>query len=237
MYDQTERPAFGGGAVFMAALRLLRHHALALIGFAALANLALALLSTGVSLALTGTASGPGGLLEYIFGPLIFALLVLRSSDALAGAQRPLGEQLRQVLAQAWPLIALSLAASLITAFGLLLLVVPGLYAAAVLLPLTPVILFERAGWEGLARSYALARPYAWPIVGVVLRMTLVGLVVLIPLILLMLPETAGGGGLLVLLLSVLGGAALVALYAVAGYMIYLRLRELRDGGVSDVFR
>ncbi|MHA3978469.1 hypothetical protein ACW9UR_12355 [Halovulum sp. GXIMD14794] len=235
-FARTER--FNGGAVFMAAVRLLMGNALPLIGFAALANLAMAVVSMGVSVLLTGSIVGPGGILEYIIGPLIFAMLVLRSSDALAGAQRPLGDQLRQVLAHAPALIALSLAASIITGVGFILLVIPGLYAAAVLLPLTPAILFENAGWDAMSRSYKLAKPHAWAIVGVLLRMTLVGLIVIVPLMLLILNDE-GGGGIAVTLISVLGGAALAALYAVAGYMIYLRLRDLSGTGadLSDVFR
>lgn len=238
MQDIAKQERFNGGAVFMAAVRLLMGNAIPLIGFAALANLALAVVSIGISLLLTGSVNGPGGIIEYIFGPLIFAMLVLRSSDALAGAQRPLVEQLRQVLAPAFVLILTSIAASILTGIGLILLIVPGLYAAAVLLPMTSLILFENAGRDVLERSYKLAKPYAWPIVGVLLRITFVGLIVIVPLFM-MLYNDDGSGGVLVTLISVLGGAALTALYAVAGYMIYLRLRDLSGtgGDVSNVFR
>ena len=102
----------------------------------------------------------------------------------------------------------------------------------------TFTILFENAGWDAMSRSYKLAKPYAWAIVGVLLRMTLVGLIVIVPLMLMIL-NSEDGGGIAVTLISVLGGAALAALYAVAGYMIYLRLRDLSGTGadVSNVFR
>lgn len=236
MQDIADKERFNGGAVFMAAVRLLRANAMPLIGFAALASLALAVVSMGLSLLLSGSINGPGVILEYIVGPLIFALLVLRSSDALAGGQRPLTDQLRQVLAHTLVLILTSFAASILTAIGLMLLVLPGLYAAAVLLPMTSLILFEDAGRDVFERSYRLAKPHAWAIVGVLLRMTLVGLIIIVPMMLLLINDT-GNTGVLVSLLSVLGGAALTALYAAAGYMIYLRLRDMQAGSVSQVFR
>ena len=74
-------------------------------------------------------------------------------------------------------LVLLSLAAALITALGMVLLIVPGLYAAAVLTAYVPMILFANAGWGALRESYEACKPHAWQLVGLILILAAIILV------------------------------------------------------------
>ena len=129
--------------------------------------------------------------------------------------------------------IVLTLTASILTGFGFLLLILPGLIAAAYFMPLTSVIMFEHDPWGGLRRSVNLARGHVMPLIGVLLMVVGIGIVVLSPVIYLL--ATTDAAGFIGLAVAAIGGAAISALYSVVSYFVYLRLRALSGEGGHDV--
>ncbi|MEM8657089.1 MAG: hypothetical protein AAGF22_03250, partial [Pseudomonadota bacterium] len=143
---------FGGGRLFFSALRVWRDNLLVLTGLAFLMNLAL----YAVGLVLLTVLGLNSTFLDLIFGPLIGAILMLVAADVVAGQQVDLRAHVNRVSALFAPLVILSLAVAFLAVIGLMALIIPGLYVVAVFIAVTPLILFENAGWDALRRSFEL---------------------------------------------------------------------------------
>ncbi|MEO1314351.1 MAG: hypothetical protein AAFV27_10810, partial [Pseudomonadota bacterium] len=156
---------FGGGRLFFSALRVWRDNLLVLTGLAFLMNLAL----YAVGLVLLTVLGLNSTFLDLIFGPLIGAILMLVAADVVAGQQVDLRAHINRVSALFAPLVILSLAVAFLAVIGLMALIIPGLYVVAVFIAVTPLILFENAGWDALRRSFELCKSHVLPIIGVLL--------------------------------------------------------------------
>ncbi|MEM8870592.1 MAG: hypothetical protein AAGE38_09345 [Pseudomonadota bacterium] len=232
---------FDGGRLFFSALRVWKDNFVLLTGLAFLINLGIAAVS-GLMLVLTGLNLS---ILDYILGPLIAGVLMLVAADILAGQRVDLQAHISRVIQVFGPLVILSLAVAFLVVIGLMALIVPGLYATAVFIAVTPLILFENAGWDALRRSHQMTKPFVWPIAGVILRLGVLMFLVILPLILITTDtsgETPGAQIQLVPGLEILSAgviilfsSALSTLSILIGLMIYHRLRDL-SGGVSEVF-
>jgi hypothetical protein len=126
------------------------------------------------------TPGSPAGLL--LFLGLLFALAVgvfaqgasfyLAVRDAAGGPEVTVAEALRFAARRASTLVGWGLAAAMLTFFGLMMLIVPGIYFGIVFgAALVGVVLAERAG---PARCFQLVNRRLWPTVG---RMLIAGLV------------------------------------------------------------
>lgn len=82
---------------------------------------------------------------------------ILIARDVYLGRPANFGEALRQTMPKLVPLLIASLIASLLTAIGMMLFIVPGLYAFARLFAVQPAVVIEGAGVGGsIERSSAL---------------------------------------------------------------------------------
>ena len=174
-----------------------------------------------------------------LFGPIIAAVAVVLARDAQAGRRRPLAETVSFVMSHFGKLVLLSLAAAFITLVGMVLLILPGLYAAGVLTIYVPMLLFANAGWGALRASYEACKPHAWPLVGLILILAVIVLVAF------------GLGGALVGALQgavdapilwggliMLVSAAFTGFYACVTMEVYVAVTGDRAGsGPEDVFR
>lgn len=166
--------------------------------------------------------------IQILVGFAITGVMCLAALDAVLGKRHTVGEYVGQTLRHIWPIVGLGLLVSVATGFGFVLLILPGLYVAARYLPWTAAVVFENAGWSGLGRGQELTEGYRWPLVGAV---TLMGLVVIAILLALGPALVAlGEAGLVGALVEGVLTAVYYALIAVFTALVYIRLREIKDG-------
>ena len=223
-------PRFTAHLGVRATLSILRDHA----GTFAVTVL-LAQLPVMVLVAVAGGGGPAYAVVKVVTGFVQAALVAAAVETALRG-QRPHPAVVSRVVApRLGALVAISLATSLLTALGLLLLVVPGVVVAAGLYVTTPVALAEPGlGVRGtLERSWALTSGHKVA----VLQVALFSLVVLILgslaswLLLLPLPELPlHGRALLTELLTV----PAVVFFAAAPAVVYRQLRAASEPGSAS---
>ncbi|MEM8787317.1 MAG: hypothetical protein AAGE76_03560 [Pseudomonadota bacterium] len=231
MAVSTPPGAFSGAQIFRAALNLWLGNLFVLTAISFLFGLFLLTVSSVLQLGL-----GVSGLaLEFMLGPIGSGLLVLVAADLLAEEPIDPAALSRRITAVIGPLIILSIVGTLLTAMGFFLLVLPGLYVAAVLLPLVPVILMEHQGWQSLGHTWQMAQPHAWPLVGVLLRLLAVGIVLLVPILLIVSLDGFENLQILSAGLTLAGSALLSGLAASVSVLTYYGLRG-GDDNVSEVF-
>jgi hypothetical protein len=190
-----------------------------------------------VGLAMQGF-SGNGLWLDLVFGPVIVAVTIVLARDASAGLRHPFAQTMALVMRQFARLVLLSFAAALVTGLGLVLLVVPGLYAAAVLLTYVPLVLFADAGWGALAASYRLSRSQAWPLVGLILVLIAAVVVAMFTIgALVAALQGAVDAPILWRGVLLLMSAAITGVYACVVYVVYDRLAGAPRPDVAEVFR
>ncbi len=171
-------------------------------------------------------------LVDIVLSFLITGVMCLAALDALLGKRHGIGDYLRQTLRHFAPIAVLGLLVSIATGFGLLLLVLPGLYIFARYLPLTPVVVFENAGWTGLARAQSLTEGYRWPLAGAVLLLGVA--VAAIVLVLSPIFAAAAGSGLFAAVIEAAFAGFYYALIAIFTALAYLRLREVSEGATPE---
>lgn len=185
----------------------------------------------GDPVAADATPLGAGGIVVLIVNVIaslvVTGVMCLAALDAVLGKRHTVGEYLRQTLRHLGPIVGLGLLVSIATGFGVVLLVIPGLYVMARYLPWTPAVVFENAGWAGLSRGQDLTEGYRWPLAGAVALMGVAVVAILLaagPLL------VAMGAGLAGVLVEGAFTALYYALIAVFTALVYLRLREIKDG-------
>jgi hypothetical protein len=167
------------------------------------------------------------GLLLLVGGYFVMGFMSLAALDAVLGKRHTVGEYSAQTLRHLAPIVVLGVLLSIAMTIGAILLIVPGLYIAARYFPWVPAIVFENAGWSGLARARDLTGGYRWPLVGAVLVVVLViiaAILVLVPL------SLALGGGVLSVLLEAVVTGIYYAFASVLTALVYARLREIKEG-------
>ena len=164
-------------------------------------------------------------LVAALIGFFIMGFMSLASLDAVLGKRHTVSEYTAQTLRHLLPIVVLGILLSIGVGIGLVFLLVPGLYLAARFLPWIQAVVFENAGWSGLARASELTEGYRWPLVGALLAMS----VVVVAISLLIAVLTVGGGLLAVLVNAVISGVY-YALISVFTALVYARLREIKEG-------
>ena len=114
---------------------------------------------------------GPFYLLYFLAAGVLFGAYFLTADDAVVERVRPLGSQLRAALRRLPALVLAGLLAFAISAVGLVVLVVPGLYLAARFVPALPAIVVDGEGpFGGLSAGWRASSENVWKlfVVGVV---------------------------------------------------------------------
>ncbi len=130
------------------------------------------------------------------------------------------------------PVVLCMLVGGIAVYVGLILLILPGLYLAALWFVIVPAIVIERSGFGAFGRSARLTKEYRWPVVGLLLLYTLI--MIGISLISAGLQFGFAFLGAPGLILAALSGTAIAAfLYALGGTiaaLAYARLCEIKEG-------
>ncbi|WP_112323774.1 hypothetical protein [Oceanibium sediminis] len=228
----TPQLKFDGGAIFKSALQLFKQQAFVLVSFGFVAGLGS---WSFASIMRPALGAMPTLVFETVIGSLIFAAQILLADDGRLGRRRPLEAVWARLQPRLVPLIVLPVAAAGLTVAGLLLLIVPGIYVAALLLPMTAIIVLEPPSMGALRRSIELARPEGWPLAGVVLRLVLVFFLATVPVSLILQQVVQGVGPALIWQAGIIAvNAALSGLSATVSLLVYLKLTEMERP--EDVF-
>jgi hypothetical protein len=204
------------------------------------ALLSAALAGTGEPAPLGEVTAGMlwSGVVDLVLGTLVTGVLCLGALDIQLGKHHGIDQYIRQAARHFLPLLVFGIVLSIAMAIGLVFLILPGLYVAARYLPYVPATVFEDRGWQGTNRAEELTRGYRWPLVGALLVFGIL-LAAFFVAVGLPLAYAAEGFGAL---FAILASAALTAIgyvvFATFSTVVYLRLRELREGAKpADVAR
>lgn len=142
------------------------------------------------------------------------------------------GELVRLVVPVLMPLIGAGLLVGVATGFGLLLLVVPGLYLLTIWAVTAPAIVVERRGaFDALGRSRQLVRGNGWPVLGVVVLAFLITIVVAV--LLGMVAAAISSGEIVAAVTLTLAATVTAPIQGLAASVLYFRLLELQPAPVS----
>lgn len=137
------------------------------------------------------------------------------------------GELMRSVAPVVLPLIGAGILAGLGIVFGLVLLVVPGLYLLTIWAVIAPVIVVERRGvFDAFGRSRQLVRGSGWPVFWTVVVSFLITFVA--ALVFAAIAVALSEGILVEIVLLTLGATFTAPIPALVASVIYFRLLELR---------
>jgi hypothetical protein len=170
-----------------------------------------------------------GAIVTDVMRRLSQAMLVYAAFQEMRGTRASLGESVRVGWHRILAVIGLAISASVLTALGFLLLIVPGLMVATMLFVATPVCVVERLGPFGsLERSAQLTKGHRWKIFGLLI-------LAVVPFAIAgalfdELAEVADFGGVLAPISQVIGNAIWEAIFAVLVIATYHDLRVARDG-------
>ncbi|MEQ8398789.1 hypothetical protein [Thalassobaculum sp.] len=167
---------------------------------------------------------------------LATGFLTAATYEAVCGRSIRTTELLAGVVGRFVPLLVCSVVFGVALAIGLSLIVLPGLWIAAVWSVLVPAIVIEDAGFRAFARSAQLTRGYRWPIAG---SLFVIGVAAALPpLIVTMLSgqRLIEAVGVPVFAAAVEALSVLCACMAMCGFaVIYARLREIeRSTATTD---
>ena len=183
----------------------------------------------------------------YAFFPFVLQAAVVHTTvTSLSRGQSDFGSAIGTALRAFLPLLIVSILMSIGLAIGFLLLIIPGLILLTVWAVVVPSLVIDKAGIFGsFSRSAELTRGSRWRIFGLIL-IGYVGLFIFTALFRLFAVGAGGmmaaGGGLNLtsLLLGAVLDTAIAIIGAVAVSVLYVHLRELKEGTrldtVGDVF-
>jgi hypothetical protein len=180
------------------------------------------------------------GLLEDSAAVLAVALLALVVTFLYQGMVVGLVQDLqdgrrdssiRELVSSVVPVLMPLIGAGLVTAigivFGLILLIVPGLYLLAIWAVTAPVVVVERKGvFEALGRSRQLVRGNGWPVLGTILTAVLIGILVTVALTLV--AEAIADDPIMDIVFYALSSTVTAPIEALVASVLYFRLREIK---------
>jgi hypothetical protein len=220
------------GAVLGEAWTLYKAHWLHLTTIALAFYVGLSLLSFLLVFLLGWIGVALGGLISLVGLFWLQGALVEAVSDIRDGrADLTLGQTVGRVGPRVIPIAAAGLLAGVGVAFGLVLLIVPGLVLLTWWIVIVPVLVLEDRGvLEAFGRSRELVRGHAWDVFGTIVLTILIYIAARFVLLILLAPFPLD---LASFINSVVGNAVTAPLLALAWTLLYYRLVELRSEDVS----
>ena len=186
-------------------------------------------------------------------GVIFLASVVVRSAITVKLKDRvEFGAALGAAFAGLVPLALIGLLLLIPSYLGVLLLIIPGLYLTAMVYALTPAVVFERRGFGGFMRSIRLTSGYRWAIMGFFVLLSILTFLISIVSSMVFggvgmgLMFAAGGAGnellggilyLITTLLNLIATAATAPLGFLAIASVYLRLRDIKEGGGEELLK
>jgi hypothetical protein len=211
------------------AWKMYRAHAAHLLVIAFVIYLVAAIIVAVLALAGGFVGALLGSIVELVAAFLLQAALVKAVQDVRDGrADLSLGETVSAATPYIWPVAAASILAGIAIAFGLILLIVPGLILITIWAVIVPVIVIERSAALGsFGRSQQLVRGHGWHVFGTLVLVFLILFVVdaVLGLIFSALPDLVRSG-----LSTVISGTLVAPFLALVVTLIYYRLSGANDG-------
>ncbi len=180
---------------------------------------------------------------------LLQAVVVRMSISLHTGRGAQLGEAIRGAVTGFLPILILGIIAGIATMVGFLLVIVPGLYVLALLYVYVPAIVFEKAGFSALGRSEELTKGYRWVIVGIILILIVLNWIlsaiysaVIFTSVMDIGEITSGSTNPAAIaaatpwwltIVSAAFQAAVLPIGLIASGLVYARLREIKEGGLT----
>lgn len=160
------------------------------------------------------------------------ALMVLAAYDARIGHHARVGAYFAVAITRTVPVLLVSIVVYILIALGLILLIIPGLYVAAMLSATITVVVVERMGLGAIGRSADLTRDYRWPILGTIIVLFLCVLVLgfVLGFVVGLIQSLVGVSLLSSLILFAAASAIPNGILAIGYVLIYARLREIKEG-------
>jgi hypothetical protein len=205
------------------AWRMYKAHAMHLLTIAFVIYLAAAVVAALLALAGGYIGALLGSLVGIFAAFLLQATLVKAVQDVRDGrVDLSLGETVRAATPYLWPVAGASILAGIAITFGLILLIVPGLYLITIWAVIVPVIVLEQSGaLASFGRSQQLVRGRGWHVFGtlVLVFIILIAVNLILGLIFSALPDVLGNG-----LSSVISGTLIAPFLALVVTLVYYRL-------------
>ena len=205
------------------AWRMYKAHAMHLLTIAFVIYLAAAVVAALLALAGGYVGALLGSLVEIFAAFLLQATLVKAVQDVRDGrVDLSLGETVRAATPYLWAVVGASILAGIAITFGLILLIVPGLYLITIWAVIVPVIVLEQSGaLASFGRSQQLVRGRGWHVFGtlVLVFIILIAVNLILGLIFSALPHVLGNG-----LSSIISGTLIAPFLALVVTLVYYRL-------------
>ncbi len=151
------------GSVIGTAISTLFGHFVPFVGTALVASL------PSLLFAIVVPASKVQSIVDLVINEIVAVTLVYGAVQALRGRQVPMSECLSQGLSRLGAALGVAILAGLGIAFGMVLLIVPGLILATMWAVAIPIAVVEKMGvTASLSRSAALTRERRWRVFGAV---------------------------------------------------------------------
>ncbi len=192
-------------------------------------------------LQIEGTAAGQidfnllviGSIISIILQYALISAVTYTVYASLQGQSAGIGTSMAQGIRHMFPVILVSILATILMAVGLILLIVPGIIVAIMLTVAVPAVVVERAGIFGsLRRSAELTKGYRWSIFGLFVVLVVIYFVIalVVGAVLGFAALSSGGISLVTVgsnwLISLIFGMLSAALAPV----IYFKLRVAKEG-------
>jgi len=188
--------------------------------------------------AMLNAMTNPVGIIVMFVVPMVIyglstALIVCAAYDAKLGKPARLGQYFTIALARAVPITLVSIVVGILAGIGMLFLIIPGLYIAAMLSVAVVTVVLESQWFGSLGRSMQLTKDYRWPVLGTLILLYLVILVLNLILGLFAVFLFTASPVIGIVVYSVFGSVG-SALLAIGFVLIYARLREIKEGVSVD---
>jgi hypothetical protein len=215
---------WGVGSVIGTAVSTLFGHFVPFVGTALVASL------PSLVFAIAVPESKLQSIVNLVINEIVAVTLVYGAVQALRGRQVPMAECLSQGLNRLGAVLGVAILSGLGIAFGMVLLIVPGLILATMWAVAIPIAVVEKMGvTASLSRSSALTRERRWRVFGAIFVSGLLALVVGAAFGGLFYALT-GGGVTLIMLVSWAVGAIFQAFNACVVATLYFFLRRDKEG-------
>jgi hypothetical protein len=181
-------------------------------------------------------------IMGFVFWGFAAAAITYAAYAALNDEDINVGRALSTGLQHIGPVVLCMLIGGIAIYIGIIFLILPGLYLAALWFVIIPAIVIERVGFGAFGRSARLTKEYRWPLVGLLLlySLILIGISMLSAGLQFVFAFFGTVGLGLAMISGVLIASFLYSLGGALAALTYARLRELKEGtevhSLAEVF-